>query len=58
MLVEVMPKVVEAFRGRVRRASCVPAVSSQREFKVFNILLAKIPSSARSLFPRDLGLRG
>ena len=58
MLIEVMPKVVEAFRGRVRRVSCVPAVSSQREFKVFNVLLVEIPSSARSLFPRDLCVRG
>jgi len=53
-----MPKVVEAFRGRVRRVSCVPAVISQREVEVFDILLAKIPSSARSLFPRDLGVGG
>ena len=58
MLVEVMPKVVEAFRGRVRRVGCVPAVSSQREFKVYNISLAEIPSSAQSMFPRDLGVRG
>jgi hypothetical protein len=34
MLVEVLPKVVEAFRGRVRGVSYVPAVSPQREFKV------------------------
>jgi hypothetical protein len=59
VLIEVLTKVIKAFRSRVRGVCCVPAVSSQGEFKVFNVLLAElVSSSACSLFPRDLSVGG
>ncbi len=51
---KVMPKVIKTFGCRVRGVCGVPVVSTKRVFKVFNILLAEISSSACGVLSRDL----
>jgi hypothetical protein len=58
VLVEVLPKVIKAFRCRVRGVCRVPAMSSQRRFEVFNVLLAEISGCASGVFLRDFSVRG